>query len=50
MKKLFTLAITAFLLSSVSFAQDDKKCNKSKKYCKKGSNKSTVQKAKTAKI
>ncbi len=51
MKRLFMLAIAAFLFSSVSFAQDEKKCNKAKKCCTKGSNnKDADQKNKTAKI
>ena len=56
MKKIFMIAISAFLVSGVSFAQDSKKCEKGKtccKNCKKGSTtakQKAEKKDKTAKI
>jgi hypothetical protein len=37
MKKILILATAAFLFSGVSFAQEDKNCDKAKKCCKKES-------------
>ena len=37
MKKIVLLATAAFLFSGVSFAQDEKKCDKANKCCKKES-------------
>ncbi len=51
MKKILMLATAAFLFSGVSFAQDEKKCDKANKCCKKESKnvKKADKKIKTAK-